>query len=157
MARVTGLRMALAGAAAIAGIGGCFVVTGGTGGYVLEQPDAGVCGFDAATLGVTVSCACASAADCRGDGGGGKGGGGGGKSDGGGSGGGGGARVCCLGLGASSTLSSTCQAPSCGDAAIQICATSAECDAQTCVKQSCTYGGFTVPVQACGALPGCTQ
>lgn len=118
---------------------GCFLVTGGTGGYTLAPPEAGVCSYDASALGVTLSCACASKSDCDA-----------------------GTPFCCFGLGtgtSSSTIAagSTCEKHACDAATtVQLCHQNSECVDAACIKQTCSYGEVPVPVQACGMLPNCT-
>jgi len=75
---------------------------------------------------------CEAATDCTGDGG---------------------VEICCLGA---TTMSASCQAGPCGTAAIQLCAKTAECDDASCTEQSCTFGGATYMLRACGLIPSCT-
>ena len=129
-------RAALAATAVGTALAGCLLITGGTSGYQLAPPEAGVCSFDAASLGVTVSCTCSSSTDCDGNGG---------------------AQFCCFGQTGATSAGSSCQAKPCDAAVgIQLCKTTAECVHSTCTPQTCTYSVVSIPVRACGSLDGCT-
>jgi hypothetical protein len=113
--------------------GGCILVTGGTSGYTLAIPEAGLCQTDAPSA--LVTCECASAASCAQDGG---------------------PVACCLGESLTGSLAAACKATSCGPSAIQLCETSKECDDAACLSQVCTVSSVTIPIQACGAIPAAT-
>jgi hypothetical protein len=128
-------RAALAAIATGTAVASCLLITGGTGGYGLAPPDAGICAFDVASLGITdLSCACASSADCDGE------------------------PYCCFAVNTSSlSAGSSCRSTPC-DASIgaQLCKTTSECLGASCVAQVCGFGtAVSIPVQACGSLDGC--
>jgi hypothetical protein len=117
------------------------LITGGTGGYVLEdagdglpddasgQPDGGTGNW------IPDGGACRKAAEC-GDAG----------------------LVCCV-VGAPgadlSQVTSVCQTGPCSGP-VQLCGKNSECaNNASCSLQTCTVGGTTVSVKACGALPLC--
>jgi hypothetical protein len=128
-------RACIAAATALTALAGCVLITGGTGGYSLAAPEAGICGaYDAASLGaiVPITCSCASSADC---------------TD-------GGARFCCFGLEGTASVGSTCQAMPC-DGSLQLCQTTKECVDAECTPQTCSYSSLSIPVFACGSLDGC--
>jgi hypothetical protein len=117
---------------------GCFLVTGGTGGYTLAPPEAGICTFDAAALGLgdALTCTCASIDECPKDAG---------------------PQFCCFGIQSATSVGSSCQSTPC-DAATgaQLCNTTAECVDATCTAQTCSFSVVTIPVRACGSLAACT-
>ena len=133
------MAVALAGAALV----GCFVITGGTSGYQVEQVDAGQGTSPSCTNpdgGTCVELNCVSNANCNGDAG----------------------EVCCLK--ATGTFSSfgailtsavgSCQTACSGKYAVQLCALdSGDCPLAACVAQPCFVNGSTLIVNACGALP----
>ncbi len=126
-------RAAIVAIAAGTAAAGCFLITGGTGGYELAPPEAGICSIDA---GVTVTCACASSSDCLE----------------------GGRQFCCFGLSTTTlSASSSCQATPCDAAAgPQLCKMSSECVDASCTLQTCSFDSLSIPVQICGTLAGCT-
>jgi hypothetical protein len=131
-------RAALVVTAVGTAVAGCFLITGGTSGYQLAPPEAGICSFDAASLGlpVAISCACASSADCVSDGG---------------------TKFCCFGQTDATAAGSSCQTMPCdASTAIQLCKKTAECLDAACIPQTCSYSAVSIPVQACGSLSGCT-
>jgi len=120
---------------------GCILVTGGTDGYTLAPPEAGICATEAGLLGVDLSCQCASSADCPSDGG---------------------KQYCCLSLDlAKLSAASSCEVDPChGSLTVQLCTQSSECAGAGCYLQSCSFDGSvpaTVTVQACGEIPGCSR
>ena len=129
-------RAAIAATAVATALAGCLLITGGTSGYKLAPPEAGICSIDAASFGVTIACGCASSVDCVKDGG---------------------AQFCCFGQTGATSAGSSCQSTPCdASVAIQLCKTTAECVHTACTPQTCTYSVVSVPVQACGSLDGCT-
>lgn len=125
----------IAGAASFAlVVAGCFLVTGSTDGYVLE--DAGqsasvINGGSCISEGGCFATECIASRDC--DAG----------------------EVCCLG--AAAPFGFTCRSE-CSFGSVQLCATDAECgDAAACLHQQCPLGSEAYDIQACGLVPGCTQ
>jgi hypothetical protein len=117
----------------------CVIFTGGTGGYVLEDAGGALPG-DAtgpsdggAGNWIPDGGACRKAAEC-GDAG----------------------LICCVvapGLDLSQATS-VCQTGPCAGP-VQLCGKNAECaNNASCLLQTCTVGGTTVSIKACGVLPG---
>ncbi|MGO9835966.1 MAG: hypothetical protein ACLP1X_17320 [Polyangiaceae bacterium] len=116
-----------------AALGSCLVVTGSTDGYTLSNTgsDGGACEGGASCGNPALECL--SAADCTSDAG---------------------PQVCCF---APTTAGSACgPAPCAGSPAVQLCKGNTECGSESCVLQSCAFGGTTVTIQACGNVLVCS-
>jgi hypothetical protein len=119
-----------------AAVASCVIFTGSTDGYQLANTagEGGVCEGGAACA--SPSLGCVSAADCTSDAG---------------------PQVCCFALTAMSSAGSACgPAPCTGSPAVQLCKGDAECGSESCLLQSCAFGGAAVMIQACGNVIFCS-
>jgi hypothetical protein len=114
-------------------VGGCVLITGGTGGYT--EGDAGA---DGSPFGDSGS-SCAAAANCNAG------------------------QICCLSIDpvTLSAVGSCEPGPTCAQK-LQLCTTNAECgdagasDGGACVRQQCEFGGAPSTFSLCGqVLPHC--
>lgn len=129
----------------VAWLPGCILFTGSTSGYQLA--DAGVEASACEGAACLVSAGqCTSTAECMGEAGAEA-----------------GLTVCCVNVDVTtmSVTGTSCVAQACpGPLKVQLCAVSAamsnECGGGPCVQQSCTFGGTTQPIWACGTLSVCT-
>jgi hypothetical protein len=119
-----------------AALASCLIVTGSTDGYELAstEGEGGACEGGASCANPSLQCV--SAADCTSDAG---------------------PQVCCFALMAMASAGSACgPAPCTGSPPVQLCKVDTECGSESCIVQSCAFGGTTVTIQACGNVLLCS-